>query len=356
MKKRIEKTRELMEEKNIDSLLITTDVNRFYLSSFTGSSGLLLFTPAENYFITDFRYTEQAKNQTEGYEILEFNRNVPEKINDILIEDNAQKLGFEAKSLSYNKYNEYNNKFESVELISTKDLIKELRKIKEDKEIEKIKKAIEITDNAFNHILDFIEEGKTEREVALELEYFMKQAGAEKNAFDFIVASGKRSSMPHGVASNKKIKKGDFITMDFGTFYEGYCSDMTRTVVLGEASEKQKEIYNIVLKAQKAVIENIQPGMSGKEVDAIARDIIEDEGYGDNFGHGLGHGIGVEVHEGPRASYTSDEIIKEGMVVTDEPGIYIPDWGGVRIEDDLLITKDGCEVLNNSPKELIIVK
>ena len=356
MKDRIKKTRELMEEKNVDGLLIDKDVNRFYLTGFTGSSGQVLFTPENNYFITDFRYTEQAGEQTNGYEILEFNRDVPEKINEILIQDNVKKLAFESKTVSYNKFQEYKDTFDEVELLSTEDLIKNLRKIKDDKEIQKVKKAIEITDKAFNHILDFIEAGKREREVALELEYFMKQAGAEKNAFDFIVASGKRSSMPHGVASNKVIEEGDFVTMDFGTFYEGYCSDMTRTIVIGEASKKQKEIYNIVLKAQKKVIEEIKAGMSGKKVDAIARDIIEEAGYGDNFGHGLGHGIGVEVHEGPRASYTSDDILKEGMIVTDEPGIYIPDWGGVRIEDDLLITENGCEVLNKSPKGLIEVK
>ena len=356
MKKRIEKTRNLMQKQEIDSLLITTDVNRFYLSGFTGSSGLILFTPEENYFITDFRYTEQAKNQTNGFKILEFNKDIPEKINEILVEANSKKLGFESKNVSYNKYEEYKSKFSDTDLVATEDLIKNLRETKEEEEIDKIKKAIEITDNAFDHILDFIEVGKTEREIALELEYFMKQSGGEKNAFDFIVASGKRSSMPHGVASDKKLEKGDFITMDFGTFYKGYCSDMTRTVVLGEVSDKQRKIYNIVLEAHNEVIDKIKPGMSGKEVDAIARDIIKDAGYKDNFGHGLGHGIGVEVHEGPRASYKSDNVIKEGMVVTDEPGIYIPDWGGVRIEDDLLITEDGCEILNNSPKELIVVE
>ncbi|MGM0409285.1 MAG: aminopeptidase P family protein [Bacillota bacterium] len=356
MKKRIKKMRDLMENENINALLISKDVNRFYLSGFTGSSGLILFTPKDNYFITDFRYTEQAGAQTEGYKILEVNRNIPEKINEILKEDNVEELAFESTSVSYDKFKEYDKKFENTNLVATKELVKKLRIIKEEKEIEKIKKAVEITDKAFDHILDFIEEGKTEREIALELEYFMKKNGGQRNAFDFIVASGKRSSMPHGVASNKKVENGDFITMDFGTFYEGYCSDMTRTVVLGEVSEKQKEIYNIVLKAQREVIKNVKAGMTGKEMDSIARDIIEEAGYKDNFGHGLGHGIGVEVHESPRASYTSDDELKEGMLVTDEPGIYLPDWGGVRIEDDLIITKNGCEVLNQSPKELIVIK
>ena len=356
MKNRIEKIRDMMEKKDLDGLLVEKSVNRFYLTGFTGTAGRVLFTPENNYFITDFRYTEQANSQTEGYEIKEINRKVPEKIADILKEDKVEKLGFEAKEVSYHTYKDYKEKFgENVEMISTKDLVQKIRLVKEKSEIEKIKKAIEITDKAFEHILDYIEVGKTEKEIALELEYFMKKQGGEKNAFDFIVASGKRSSMPHGVASDKKIEYGDFVTMDFGTFYQGYCSDMTRTIVVGEASEKQKDIYNKVLEAHNAVIEQIKPGMTGKEADAIARDIITDAGYEDNFGHGLGHGIGVEVHEGPRASYTSDNEIKPGMLVTDEPGIYIADWGGVRIEDDLLITDDGCKPLNNSPKELIVL-
>lgn len=356
MKNRIEKIRDMMEKKDLDGLLVEKSVNRFYLTGFTGTAGRVLFTPENNYFITDFRYTEQANSQTEGYEIKEINRKVPEKIADILKEDKVEKLGFEAKEVSYHTYKDYKEKFgENVEMISTKDLVQKIRLVKEESEIEKIKKAIEITDKAFEHILDYIEVGKTEKEIALELEYFMKKQGGEKNAFDFIVASGKRSSMPHGVASDKKIEYGDFVTMDFGTFYQGYCSDMTRTIVVGEASEKQKDIYNKVLEAHNAVIEQIKPGMTGKEADAIARDIITDAGYEDNFGHGLGHGIGVEVHEGPRASYTSDNEIKPGMLVTDEPGIYIADWGGVRIEDDLLITEDGCKSLNNSPKELIVL-
>ena len=317
MKNRIKKIRNLMEEKDLDGLLVEKSVNRFYLTGFTGTAGRVLLTPENNYFITDFRYTEQANSQTEGYEIKEFNRKVPEKMANILEEDNVKRLGFEAKEVSYHTYKDYKEKF--------------------------------------GEKIDYIEVGKTERDIALELEYFMKKQGGEKNAFDFIVASGKRSSMPHGVASDKEIEYGDFITMDFGTFYQGYCSDMTRTIVVGEASEKQKEIYNKVLEAHNAVIDQIKPGMTGKEADAIARDIIADAGYEDNFGHGLGHGIGVEVHEGPRASYTSDDKLKPGMLVTDEPGIYLADWGGVRIEDDLLITEDGCKPLNDSPKELIVL-
>jgi len=355
MKNRIKKVRDIINEAEYDSLLIDSDVNRFYLTNFTGSAGRVLFTPENEYFITDFRYTEQAANQTDGFKIVELNKDVVESINDILQRDGTEKLGFEAKTVNYYQYGKYDEKFKDIELISTEDLIKDVRMIKEENEIEMIKKAIEISDKAYEHILDFIEPGMTEKEVALELEIFQKKLGGSKNAFDFIVASGKRSSMPHGVASDKVINENELITLDFGTFYKGYCSDMTRTFVLGKANQKQKEIYNKVLEAQLAVIDKIKAGMSGVEADKIARDIIEDAGYGDNFGHGLGHGIGVEVHEGPNVSYKSEDDLKENSIVTDEPGIYIKDWGGVRIEDDLLITKDGCEVLNSSPKELIEV-
>lgn len=355
MQKRIKKVRDIIADSDFDSLLIDSDVNRFYLTGFTGSAGRVLFTPQKEYFITDFRYTEQAGQQTEGFEIVELNKDVIESINDILQKDGTKKLGFEAKTVNYYQYGKYEEKFKGIELVSTEDLIKNIRMTKDKHEIEMIKKAIEITDKAYDHILDYIEPGMTEKEIALELEIYQKKLGGSKNAFDFIVASGERSSMPHGVASDKQVKENELITLDFGTFYNGYCSDMTRTFVLGKASDKQKEIYNTVLKAQLAVIDQIKAGMTGVEADKIARDIITEAGYGDNFGHGLGHGIGVEVHEGPTASYKSEDTIIENSVVTDEPGIYIKGWGGVRIEDDLLITKDGCEVLNSSPKELIEV-
>ncbi len=353
MKNRIRKVRQVMEENNLEALLIDSAVNRFYLTGFTGTSGRVLFTPQKNYFITDFRYTQQAKEETDGYLVKEINKDVIEELTVLLKTENVNKLGIETKAVSLKKYNDYKEKIKDIELIPTEDLISKLRIIKEEKEIERIKTAVKIAEKAFDHILDFIKPGKTEREISLELEYFMKKNGGEGNAFSFIVASGKRSSMPHGVASDKKVEYGDFITMDYGTVFKGYNSDMTRTIVLGKADRKQKEIYNTVLKAQKEVIKKIKPGMTGKQTDTIARDIICEAGYSENFGHGLGHGLGIEVHEGPRVSYRSEEVLKEGMIVTDEPGIYIPDWGGVRIEDDLLITADGCEVLNKVSKELI---
>lgn len=353
--KKIKKVHSLMEELGVDGLLIEKSENRHYLSGFTGTAGRILFTEKKDYFLTDFRYVEQAAEETEGFDILQINKGFEERLNEILQENRVKKMGFEARAVSYEQFLKYRDNL-GVGLVETRDLIERLRMVKDSNELEKIRKAVEITDQAFEHILGFIKPGISEREIALELEFFMKKKGAERNAFDFIVASGKRSSLPHGVASEKKIENGDFVTMDFGSFYQGYCSDMTRTVVVGEATARQREIYNIVLKAQLEVIKQVRAGMSCKEIDGIARDIIAEAGYRDNFGHSLGHGIGLEIHEDPRVSFTSEDILKKGMIVTDEPGIYLPEWGGVRIEDDLLITETACEVLNKAEKGLIEIR
>jgi len=213
--------------------------------------------------------------------------------------------------------------------------------------------AARIADKAFNRICKLIKPGITERDIALELEFYMKKLGATSTSFTSIVASGERSALPHGTATDKKIKEGEFLTLDFGCVYNGYCSDMTRTVVIGKANERQREIYSVVLEAQEKALKYIKPGVKGCDVDRVARDIIKEKGFGQYFGHGLGHSLGLEIHESPRLSPTSNDILQEGMVVTDEPGIYIPDFGGVRIEDLVLVTATGFEVLSNSPKELI---
>ena len=234
-------------------------------------------------------------------------------------------------------------------------MIEKLRMIKTDDEIRTIRRAAEIADEAFSHILTFIKPGVTELEVSNELEFFMRRLGASESSFDTIVASGKRSALPHGVATGKTIENGDMVTLDFGALYDGYVSDITRTVAVGEPTEELKKIYHIVLEAQMRACSALKPGMTGKEADAVARDYIKDHGYGEAFGHSTGHGIGLEVHEGPGLSFRSDTVLKPGMVVTVEPGIYVPGLGGVRIEDDVLITEDGCELLTSSPKELIIL-
>lgn len=352
---RINKIRKVMQKKNMEAFIVNNNSNCFYLSGFTGSSCMLLFTPDNNYFITDFRYRDQAKSEIEGYKIIEINNKKLEKIYELLKKENIKKLSFEACEVTFAEYEKYKDKFNTIELIPVKNVIQDLRIIKEENEIEKIKEAVKIADKAFLHIINYIKPGVRERDLALELEFFMKKKGGKKNPFPFIVASGVRSALPHGVAGNKKINKGELLTIDFGTVYENYCSDMTRTIVVGKPTKKQKKIYNLVLKAHMEVINRIRAGMSCKEADALARNIIDNAGYKENFKHGLGHGLGIEVHEQPKVSYKQENILKENMVITDEPGIYISQWGGVRIEDDIVVKKEGCQVLNNTSKELIVI-
>jgi Xaa-Pro aminopeptidase len=351
MLQRVEKLRALLKEKELDGALIIKGHNRKYISGFTGSAGFVLVTEDKAIFITDFRYVEQASAQCQGFEIVQINNDYP--VTEEIKKHNIKVLGFEEDFVTYQQFNDFNNKLDNIELVPLEGALSKLRQIKDDGEIELISKAAHIGDMAFSHILNYIKPGVRELDLALELEYFMKKQGASGASFESIVASGKRSSLPHGVASEKLIENGDFITFDFGCIYKGYCSDMTRTVVVGKASEKQREIYDIVLEAQVKALEAIKPGPMGKEIDKIARDIITSRGYGQYFGHGLGHALGMEVHESPRLSPLETQVLSKGMVVTDEPGIYIPDFGGVRIEDLVVITEDGNNVLTKSSKELI---
>lgn len=355
MKKRIDKLQNKLKKKNIEAFLVTKKENVRYLSGFTGTAGKILITQNESIFITDFRYLDQAAEQTEGYLIEEISSDFIDGFTKLIKRKKIKNLAFESHELNFKNYQELKEKLKLTSFNPFDSLVEDLRIIKDQKEIEKIKKAVAIADQGFQFLLDFIKPGKTEKEVALELEFFMKRKGGEKNAFDFIVASGKRGALPHGVASDKVIKRGDLVTIDFGTVYQGYHSDITRTIAVGEPQSKLKDIYELVLTAQEKVISEIKPGMNCFDIDKIARDFISEAGYKDNFGHGLGHGVGLEIHEGPRLSYTADCILEKGMVVTDEPGIYISGLGGVRIEDDLLITEKGCQVLNSAPKKLIIL-
>ncbi|SJZ85908.1 M24 family metallopeptidase [Selenihalanaerobacter shriftii] len=356
MEGRIKLVRNKLDELNLDGIMINNPQNRYYMTGFTGTAGTILITKKTAKIITDFRYTEQAKEQAVDYEIVEHGNSKLETLSEELKDLEINRLGFEAAYETYKQYNKYQDKFGFLELVSTKGLVEELRKIKDASEIKEVKKAVKIADQAFDHILDYIEPGLTEREVSLELEYFMKKQGATDNAFDFIVASGKRGVLPHGVATDKELEAGDMLTLDLGCVYRGYNSDLTRTIIIGaEPTEKQEEVYQIVLKAQLAAIDAIKPGKTGAEVDKIAREIITKAGYGENFGHGLGHGVGLQVHEEPRLAKTGKTKLESGMIVTVEPGIYLPDWGGVRIEDIVEVTIDGCRILTEASKELIRV-
>ncbi|MGM0501821.1 MAG: M24 family metallopeptidase [Bacillota bacterium] len=356
MKERMKRLQKKLKAEELDAVLITNPENRYYLTGFTGTAGAVLLTTEQGFLITDFRYTTQAKEQTKNYKIIEQGDNRLKTINKLLLNCEIEKLAFESETVSYHKYNKYQEQLE-VELAAVTDLVEELRQIKDETELEKINKAVKITDSAFAKIKDKIEVGVREKDISLELEFFQKRLGAAKNAFDFIVASGIRSALPHGVASNKPIEQGDFVTMDFGAVYHGYHSDMTRTVVVGaEPTKKQQQIYNLVLEAQQAAIAAIEPGKTGQEIDKVARDIISEAGYSANFGHGLGHSVGLEIHEKPRLSRKDETVLEEGMVVTVEPGVYIPEWGGVRIEDIVVVTEDGCRILTKSTKELLVLE
>lgn len=351
---KLQKLRNSFSGYGIDAVLLTSTYNRRYMTNFTGTAGAVLVTGDRALFITDFRYIEQAEKQCEGYTIVKHGPSLTEEIARQAEKAGVKKLGFEEEFLSFSDYRVYKDAIKA-ELVPISGVIEKLRLIKNDSEIKILKEAADIADAAFKHILDFIRPGLTELEVSNELEFFMRKAGAISSSFDTIVASGYRSALPHGVASDKVIEKGDFVTLDYGAYYKGYVSDITRTISVGDPDPKLKEIYEIVLEAQLRAVEGIKPGLTGKKADAIARDYITERGYGEYFGHSTGHGIGLEVHEGPALSIRSNILLEPGMVVTVEPGIYIPGLGGVRIEDDTLITKDHNELLTHSTKELFIL-
>lgn len=351
---RVANLRKEMIEEDISSFLITSSYNLRYLTGFTGTTGVALITLEEAFFITDFRYTEQAETQCEGYKIVQNHGPIFDVVADLVEEKELINLAFEEATVSFKEYVQLEMILE-VDLIPVSGMIEELREIKDDSEIEIIQKACEIADQAFSHILTYIKPGMTEIQVANELDFHMRSLGASSVSFETIVASGLRSAMPHGVASEKVIEQGDFITIDFGCYYQGYVSDMTRTISLGEPSEKLKEIYQIVKEAQQKVLDIAKPGMTGAELDAVARDFITSKGYGEAFGHSTGHGIGLEIHEGPNVSKMAEKVFVSGNVITNEPGIYLPGIGGVRIEDDMLVTDNGIKRLTHSEKELIIL-
>jgi len=352
---RVSRVREQLERRGADALIIASDVNRRYVSGFTGTAGYVVVTGSGSYLLTDFRYMTQAPQQAEGFKVVEHAPDFMETARELLAADGVKRLGFEQDHVTFADYTGWKEKLEGIELVPLGGVVEELRMVKDADELAVMKEAAAIADAAFAHILGFLKPGLKETDVALELEFFMRKNGAQSTSFDTIVASGERSALPHGVASGRVIAADEFVKLDYGAYYNGYCSDITRTVVVGYPTDKHREIYKIVLEAQQHALANIRPGMTGREADALTRDIITRYGYGGFFGHGTGHGLGMEIHEAPRLSLRSDTVLIPGMTVTVEPGIYLPGFGGVRIEDDVVITEDGISIITSSPKELIVL-
>lgn len=346
---------ELRKQNLLDAILVSDGFNIRYISGFSGETGYLYISENRHVLLTDSRYTVQAKMQAKDFEVVEISmeKDYGMWISEFILADQVKRLGFEDLHMRYSEYFKYNQMWNVKEWVSLGNSLNSFRMIKTEEEIEKLAKAEAIGDKAFSEILKILKPGMTELEVAAELEYHMKKNGASGLSFDTIAASGIHSAMPHATPSNKKLELGDFLTMDYGCVYDGYCSDMTRTVVIGKASQKQKEIYQIVLKAQLEALDAISAGKTGREIDKIARDIIKKEGYGACFGHGLGHSVGLFIHEEPRLSPAGNVILEENVIETVEPGIYLPELGGVRIEDMVVVKKDGHINLTHSTKELI---
>ena len=352
---RVQRLRDRMKEADHQAIIISSEVNRCYLSGFTGSAGVLLLTADRAALVTDFRYKDQAAQQASGYEIVMHGPDINETLADKLKSWGVAELLFEDRHVTFAQHAAWAKAFAPAALRPAGDSVESLRMVKEPAELAIMQEAADIADRTFQHILSFIKPGVRELDIAAEMESFMRKQGASGPSFSTIVASGDRSALPHGVASERVIGRHEFVTLDFGAYYKGYCSDLTRTVAVGEPNDKQREIYAIVLEAQLYALEHLKPGMTGREGDALTRDIITRYGYGDHFGHGTGHGFGMEIHEAPRLSYTSDHVLQPGMTVTVEPGIYLSGFGGVRIEDDVVITETGIQILTRSPKELIVL-
>lgn len=342
---------------NVDALLITSAENRFFVSGMHSSAGCCLLFRDSGFFIIDFRYIEKARSTVRELDVL-LQTNRDEQILKLMREHHASTVAIEESFVTVEDMESLSKSLEGVHVVANgglSDLLRRLRAIKTPEEIDALHTAQEYTDAGFAHICKYIKPGMTEREIALELEFYMRKLGSEGASFDFIAVSGPNSSLPHGVPGNRKVEKGDFITMDFGGVSGGYRADMTRTVGIGSLSDDQILVYDTVLEAQTATLNGAKAGITGKQMDAIARDIITAAGFGENFGHGLGHSLGLEIHEWPSANMRCEEVLQPGMMMTVEPGIYLPGRFGVRIEDMVLITEDGNENFTHSPHELILL-
>lgn len=343
---------------DLDGMLLTNEANRFYASGFhsSGTDGMALITREKCYYFTDSRYTEAAQRHVQDAEIQEvgIGRGYSVVLKEAVQRHNIRRLGFEDAYMTVREHTAYAQAL-PCELVPAADLLSQLRAVKDPEELEIMIAAQRIAEKALTDILNEIRPGVTEKEIAARLQYLMLHYGAENMSFDPIVVSGPNGSLPHGVPSEKVILSGEFVTMDFGCIYHGYCSDMTRTVAVGSVTEEMRQVYDTVLAAQKAGIAAARAGVSGKAVDGAAREVIQKAGYGPYFGHSFGHGVGVEIHEVPNATPSNEKPLPAGAVISAEPGIYLPGKLGVRIEDVLYLTEDSCQNLTLAPKDLIIL-
>ena len=340
-----------------EAFLVTTDTNRFYYTGFPSSAGAVLITANAAVLLIDFRYFEKAKSAVTSCEVV-MSQRVDSEIKDLCDKHGIKTLFLEADSTSVRRFDALQAALGDIALQKSDKfdrLTEDMRAIKTPAELALIKQAQKLTDDTFSYILNHIKPGRTEREIMLDMEFYMRRLGSEGVSFDFIVVSGKNSSLPHGVPTDKPIESGDFITMDFGAVCEGYRSDMTRTVAVGAISDEQQRVYDTVLQAQLAAEKAVRTGVVCKDVDKVARDIIYAAGYEGCFGHGLGHSVGIEIHENPAFNTRCETVLKAGMIMTNEPGIYLEDRFGVRIEDMLYVTENGSENLTASEKTLIVL-
>jgi Xaa-Pro aminopeptidase len=344
---------------SFDAILLTgleneaAKKNLMYVTGYTGSYGFALIGENFKYFLSDFRYRDQAAIEVPDYEFVEITGSIIKHLKDIITKEKVTSLGFD-KRIRYSEFELYTKL--GVKLVPLNNFMESFRVSKTETEIAKMRKACQITDQALRDVLKELKVGMKERELEIKLKNRMIELGADNTWDRFIVASGYRGAMPHGMASDKTIEQGEMVTFDIGCSYQGYYSDMTRTVSVGKPSAQMEEIYNIVKEAQARGVKAAKAGMTGKELDAVCRDYITEKGYGDYFKHGTGHGLGLDVHEAPRVSPVNDKPLELGACVTVEPGIYVSGLGGVRIEDDLILSEDGATVLNEFPKELIIIE
>jgi len=349
---RLQKLRRALQGQSLDAILITRPENQRYFSGFTGGEAALLITRRKGFLLTDSRYYEQVGEEAPDYELVRVQSKLPPVLKELLKRTEVMSLGFESTHVPYAEYQAWRRATRGTKWVPTTEIAETIRAVKDEGELGNIRKAVAIADDACDHIRGFVQAGMTEKQVAWELETHMRNHGAEAVAFSFIVGAGPNGAKPHAVPSDRPIREGEPIVLDMGARVEGYDSDLTRTICLGRPDQKAQEIYKVVLRAQLAAEQGAKPGMKGQEIDAIARRIIADAGYGECFGHGLGHGVGLAVHERPGVGARSTEVMQPGMVCTVEPGIYLAGWGGVRIEDIMVFTKGGVEILTKARKDL----